>query len=45
MSPAFAAKRPVVLIVEDDLLIRLQAPQSIPPGWAALLSYRYPARI
>jgi CheY-like chemotaxis protein len=29
MSPAFAARRPVVLIVEDDLLIRLQAAQII----------------
>src|SRR6476646_10565708 len=29
MSPAFAARRPVVLIVEDDLLFRLQAAQRI----------------
>jgi DNA-binding LytR/AlgR family response regulator len=29
MSPAFAARRPVVLIVEDDFLIRLQAAQII----------------
>jgi CheY-like chemotaxis protein len=29
MSSAFAARRPVVLIVEDDLLIRLQAAQII----------------
>jgi hypothetical protein len=29
MSTAYAARRPVVLIVEDDLLIRLQAVQII----------------
>ena len=29
MSPAFAARRPVVLIVEDEFLIRLQAAQII----------------
>ena len=29
MSSAYAAKRPVVLIVEDDLLIRLHAAQII----------------
>jgi DNA-binding LytR/AlgR family response regulator len=29
MSPAFAERRPVVLIVEDDFLIRLQAAQII----------------
>ena len=29
MSPAYAARRPVVLIVEDDFLIRLHAAQII----------------